>query len=526
MHVALYRKWRPRTFDDVCGQEHITTILKYEIERAEFSHAYLFCGSRGTGKTTCAKILAKAVNCEHPIDGSPCGVCDSCKLVESGGATDILEMDAASNNGVDNIRDIRDEVIYTPSALKYKVYIIDEVHMLSGSAFNALLKTLEEPPAHIIFILATTELNKLPATIISRCQRFDFRRISIQVLTERILYIAEKESIEIEVDAARLIARLAQGGMRDAISLFELCAGNKQKITVDLVNETVGSTGRERVIEIVKAICNKDYETIFSLIADAVSSSKDLSTFATDLLSFYRDLLIVKTTSASKKYLDLTDNENDSLAMLSKHITKETLLYNCKVLDDTIYSMTRNSSSKRTVLELALIRLCDETLDSSVEAVLSRISALEEKLQRSMNFDYSSKKDTFCENDAKKVDSKSSKESAFDTVAPKHTKPSGNSSETLKAINVWMDLIDTVSKDDESIAGFLKLTEAYKTTENKIKILTDSDFTIDMLKSSTDRIAVLLSNLLGENIQSSNIIFETRPRAESNKNQSFIDELI
>ncbi|MBQ5772277.1 MAG: DNA polymerase III subunit gamma/tau, partial [Clostridia bacterium] len=254
MHQALYRKWRPQIFDDVCGQEHITSILRYEVEHRAFSHAYLFCGSRGTGKTTCAKILAKAVNCEHPVNGNPCGTCASCQAIDSGAATDVLEMDAASNNGVDNIREIRDEVIYSPSSLRCRVYIIDEVHMLSTPAFNALLKTLEEPPEHVVFILATTELQKLPATIISRCQRFDFRRISTDVLIGRLTHIAKAEGIALEADAARLLARLAQGGMRDAISLLELCAGSRRSVTVETVEESVGLTGREAVMETVNAI--------------------------------------------------------------------------------------------------------------------------------------------------------------------------------------------------------------------------------------------------------------------------------
>ncbi|MBO5270261.1 MAG: DNA polymerase III subunit gamma/tau, partial [Clostridia bacterium] len=296
MHQALYRKWRPQTFEDVYGQDHITKVLKYEAEHGLFSHAYLFCGSRGTGKTTCAKILAKVVNCEHPVNGSPCGECESCKLIENSAVTDILEMDAASNNSVENIRDIRDEVVYTPTSLKYRVYIIDEVHMLSGSAFNALLKTLEEPPAHVIFILATTELHKLPSTIISRCQRFDFRRIAIPDLMKRILQIAEAEKIEIEQDAAFLIAKMAQGGMRDSISLLELCAGSHERITVDLVNEAVGSTGRSAMIRVLNAVAGQDYETILAEIHKVVQSSGDIRVFWQDLISLYRDLLVVRTS--------------------------------------------------------------------------------------------------------------------------------------------------------------------------------------------------------------------------------------
>ena len=284
MHQALYRKWRPQTFDEVCGQEHITSILKYETANSKFSHAYLFCGSRGTGKTTCAKILAKAVNCEAPVNGSPCNKCASCMSIDAGTATDVLEMDAASNNGVDNIRDIRDEVVYSPSALKYRVYIVDEVHMLSGSAFNALLKTLEEPPAHVVFILATTELHKLPSTIISRCQRFDFRRISTQVLTDRLSFISESEGIEYDTEALRMIAKLAQGGMRDAISLLELCAGTRNKITPDIVDETIGSGGRENIENTVKAIAGFDFDAIFSTVDSVVRSSRDIAVFWQELI--------------------------------------------------------------------------------------------------------------------------------------------------------------------------------------------------------------------------------------------------
>ena len=296
MHQALYRKWRPKTFDDVCGQEQVTSVLKYETEHRAFSHAYLFCGSRGTGKTTCAKILAKAVNCEHPVNGSPCGTCAACRAIEDGSATDVLEMDAASNNGVDNIRDIRDEVVYAPSSLRYRVYIIDEVHMLSVSAFNALLKTLEEPPEHVVFILATTELQKLPATIISRCQRFDFRRISLDALTGRLTYIAEQEKIGLEPEAARMLAKLAQGGMRDAISLLELCAGYHCKITPQVVTDAVGMTGRDAMLRTAQAIAERDYDSLFAQVDEVVRSSKDLIVFWQDLISIYRDMLVVKTT--------------------------------------------------------------------------------------------------------------------------------------------------------------------------------------------------------------------------------------
>lgn len=240
MYQTLYRKYRPRVFDDVCGQEHITSVLRYEAEHSRFSHAYLFCGSRGTGKTSCAKILAKVLNCEHPVDGNPCGECFSCRSIDEGNATDVLEMDAASRTGVDYIRDIQDEISFAPTSLKKRVYIIDEVHMLSVGAFNALLKTLEEPPEHAVFILATTEFHKLPATIISRCQRFDFRRIDSDVIAARLLYIAGQENISLTPDAAKVIAKQSFGGMRDAISLFELCSAGGCDVTVDAFQTSSG----------------------------------------------------------------------------------------------------------------------------------------------------------------------------------------------------------------------------------------------------------------------------------------------
>ncbi len=380
MHQALYRKWRPRVFDDVYGQEHITSVLKYEVEHSKLSHAYLFCGSRGVGKTTCAKILAKAVNCENPKNGEPCGVCPSCLAIEAGSATDVLEMDAASNNGVDNIRDIRDEVAFAPSQLKYRVYIVDEVHMLSASAFNALLKTLEEPPSYVIFILATTEQHKLPATIVSRCQRFEFKRISTERLSARIELIAREEGIKLTPDASHLISRLSQGGMRDAISLLELCAGGDQEVTAELVNETVGSTGRERTAAVASAVAHKDYDTILDEIAELVRSSKSMTVFWGDMISFWRDMLIFKTTPEASKYLDLTDNETSRMSEISSYFSRETLLWQCRLLDDALTKMSRSAVTARMTAELTLIRMCDERLDSGNDALLSRISKLEERI--------------------------------------------------------------------------------------------------------------------------------------------------
>ena len=377
MHQALYRKWRPKSFDEVCGQDHITSILKYEVANSKFSHAYLFCGSRGTGKTSCAKILAKAVNCLSPENGNPCGRCEACLSIDSGAATDVLEMDAASNNGVDNIRDIRDEVVYSPSNLKYRVYIIDEVHMLSASAFNALLKTLEEPPEHVVFILATTELHKLPATIISRCQRFDFRRITTDILKKHLLDIAKAENIEITESAATILAKHAQGGMRDAISLLDLCAGSRRLIDDALVSETVGLGGRERLLDVVRAIAEKDYEKIFEAVDETVRSSRDILIFWQELISVYRDLLIVKNSKEPARYLDLTDSETESLTSLAKLFSAEVLNYHTEMLSDALVTMMKANAVRRIVAEMTLIRMCDAKLSDSSDSLLVRISALE-----------------------------------------------------------------------------------------------------------------------------------------------------
>ena len=383
-HLALYRKWRSRTFDEVYGQDQVTRVLKYETSTGQLSHAYLFCGSRGTGKTSCAKILAKAVNCLSPRDGNPCGECAACRAIDAGTTTDVLEMDAASNNGVDNIRDIRDEVNFAPSDLKYRVYIIDEVHMLSASAFNALLKTLEEPPAHVIFILATTELQKLPATIISRCQRFDFRRIRMEDLIARMEYVAGEEHIKLDRDAAQLLARLAQGGMRDALSLLELCSGGGAEVTVDRVNEAVGSVGRGQVLATVRAVATQDYDTLFGIIAEATAASKDLAVFWQELMSLYRDMLVVKTTSSAADYLDLTDTETVQLSEAATLFSREQLIAHCRLLDGALASMQRAGAVKRTVAELTLIKMSDRTLDTSSEALLARVARLEDMLSTLM----------------------------------------------------------------------------------------------------------------------------------------------
>lgn len=374
-YIALYRKYRPAFFADVVGQDHITKVLRSEVMQNSVSHAYLFCGSRGTGKTTCAKILAKAANCLNPVDGDPCGECESCRAFEN--SFDIVEMDAASNNGVDNIRELQDKISFLPIEMKRRVYIIDEVHMLSAGAFNALLKTLEEPPSHIMFILATTEAHKIPATILSRCKRFDFHRIGAEDITRRLELISEKESIGIEKDALKLIARLATGAMRDALSMLELFVGGKE-ITREVAERSLGVVGNELVLRLLEGIAERNTASALETVADSYNSSKDPSVLCSELGNMLRNLLIMKSASGSVSALvDETSDVIETLRSIEDKFTPERLLYCTEIVEDTVSKLARTGLSRRTVLEIMAMRLCDSRLSTSPEAMLERISALE-----------------------------------------------------------------------------------------------------------------------------------------------------
>ena len=379
---ALYRKWRPVDFDDVCGQNATTDILKYEVENNKISHAYLFCGSRGTGKTSCAKILAKAVNCENPRNGNPCNCCNACKSIDSGRATDVIEMDAASNNGVDNVRDLKEEIAFLPAELRYRVYIIDEVHMMSGSAFNALLKTLEEPPQYVVFILATTEFHKLPTTIVSRCQRFDFKRIPTEVIMQRLFRIAEAERIDLKEDGARVIARASLGGMRDAVSLLELCAGSHKTVDAALVRATVGSGNRDAAYRILEKLAVGDFSATYDVISEVVLSGADLSVFWQDLLDAYRDMMVVKNYRDAKAYLDLTEDEYAALRALGEKFSMQKIYYHTSLLSAALADMQRAGESKRSVAEIALTRMCEPKLMATAEALSVRLEQAEREIAR------------------------------------------------------------------------------------------------------------------------------------------------
>ena len=514
MHQALYRKWRPQTFEDVCGQDHITSILKYETDKGSFSHAYLFCGSRGTGKTTCAKILAKAVNCTSPLNGSPCGVCEACRSIDSGSATDVLEMDAASNNGVDNIRDIRDEVVYAPNSLKYRVYIIDEVHMLSGSAFNALLKTLEEPPAHVVFILATTELHKLPATVVSRCQRFEFRRIATPVLRDRLLYIAGQEGIEIDEEAATLLAQQAQGGMRDAISLLELCAGTRERITAASVRRTIGLTGRDSLFDTVRCIANKDYDALYERVAEIVRSSMDIDAFWLELIGVFRDMLIVKTTPHYARYLDVSDGEARQLCELSERFSKETILFHRQLLDQAYLTMQGAKALKRATAELTLTRMCDESLNTTSEALLSRMARLEESVVSGGSLTplkqqtSGAEKTDAPENEPRPVAQKVEKAPPSEPARTIEKAPAA--AEAPRPIRNWAEVVERVVQQSAEAGSFLLRARAFTDQKGRVTVRFDNEFYLMMLhqNNNMDILRGALAVCLQREIKEQDIVCE------------------
>lgn len=382
-YMALYRKWRPSEFEDVKGQEHIVTTLRNQIIHNRIGHAYLFCGTRGTGKTTIAKLFAKAVNCEHPVEGSPCGECPMCKSIASQSSLNVIEIDAASNNGVDNIREIRDEVNYSPTEGKYKVYIIDEVHMLSMGAFNALLKTLEEPPSYVIFILATTEAHKIPITILSRCQRYDFRRITIDTISNRLQELMEKENIEVEEKALRYIAKAADGSLRDALSLLDQCIAFHlgQTLTYDMVLNVLGVVDVEQFQALVEAMEERNTKKVLDEIDAIVWQGKELGQFVLDFTWYLRNLLMLKVTDGKEELLDVSKEKQDYMLEMSKKLSEETLMRYIRILSELSNDM-RYSVNKRVLLEVAMIKMCTPKMEQDVSSILQRLTDLERQIEQ------------------------------------------------------------------------------------------------------------------------------------------------
>ena len=467
MYRVLYRKWRPQTFSDVVGQEHITSTLAHEIESGKVSHAYLFTGSRGTGKTTCAKIFAKAVNCPHTHNGNPCNECEICKGIDDGSILDVIEIDAASNNGVDNIRDLREEANYTPVHTKYRVYIIDEVHMLSIGAFNALLKTLEEPPEHVKFVLATTEVHKLPATILSRCQRFDFHRITPENISARLKYVAGEEKINLDDDASLLIARIADGAMRDALSILDRCAGISDHVTSEIVSNAAGLAGKDHLFDIVNYINKNNSSEVLSIIDKLHGESCDMERLCSELINHYRNLMMIKTVKEPQKLIVCTDHDLE----LYKKQADETNLYkilSCISLLEETSTVLKNSSNKRTEMELTAVKMTLPEVTNDNTAIIARIENLEKAIKNG-----SFVPNKISETDREQNQSQSVIQHIETETAPlpsenqdeNNTKKTDNSGHAESDEDVlftqWAEVLSLLDVSDKPLTGILYSSSAY-----------------------------------------------------------------
>lgn len=464
MYLALYRKYRPKDFEDVISQPHITTTLANEIKTNHIAHAYLFTGSRGTGKTTCSQILAKAVNCLEPKEGQPCHECDICKGIEDGSILDVVEIDAASNNGVDNIRDLRDEANFTPVSCKYRVYIIDEAHMLSTGAFNALLKILEEPPSHVIFILATTEVHKIPVTILSRCQRFDFHRINTKDITDRLLEISRKEPFDLDAEAASLIARLADGGMRDALSLLDQCAAYSSEVVLDTVTQAAGIADREYLYSFNQAVITRDAAKAFTLIDELHEKSKDLERLCEELIRFYRNLMIIKTTPGFREIISSSEEDLGRMQELCENLKLSQIIHCLTVLQDSMKRFGR-SVSKRLELEICFAKLCSPKLDKSLDSVLRRLDRIESQIKYnetlripSQQSDESNNENVNGGEQAKGVGESAQNAEPIQNRSNEINSSSANKPETLEC---WQDIIIDLSENAGMLYGALVGSQAF-----------------------------------------------------------------
>ncbi len=468
MYRAFYRKYRPSTFTSVVGQEHITKTLENAVKSGKTSHAYLFTGSRGTGKTSCAKILSKAVNCLNPIDGNPCNECEICRGIDNGSILDIIEIDAASNNGVDNIRDLREEANFTPANAKYRVYIIDEVHMLSIGAFNALLKTLEEPPAHVIFILATTEVHKLPSTILSRCQRFDFKRIEPEAIAERLKEVATKENLTLADDGAMLIARIADGAMRDALSLLDRCSSVEGVIDSTAVAKSAGLAGREYIFELCDSIIEKNPAKALEIVDKLYNDSCDMERLITELTSHFRNLMVSKAVKNFESMIICSQGEIDIIRQQSEKTTLATIMSCIDILTASASTM-KQGANRRTSAELCIIRLCTPSLDTDVNAILRRLSELESAI-KSGNIQVKAEpvsapvkeepKEEVKVQEAKPEPIKEEPKPVAPPVKEEKVQPAVQSTGTV-AFDRWPEVLDKLYENDKSLIVMLSGSSAF-----------------------------------------------------------------
>ncbi len=478
MYQALYRKWRPRTFEDVVGQEPITTTLKNEIRQGRPAHAYLLMGSRGTGKTTCAKLIAKAVNCLSPRDGSPCGECEICRGIDNGSVVDVVEIDAASNNGVDSIRDLREEANFLPNVTKYRVYIIDEAHMLSIGAVNALLKIMEEPPEHVIFILATTEVNKIPATIQSRCQRFDFKRIGSDVIAARLSYIAGEEGIAMEPEAAALIARLADGGMRDALSLLDLCRAHSGEVTVQAVSEAAGLIGQDYLFDLADAVAAGDLSRLMDLIARVGGQSVEYDRLCAQMVTHFRNLLMVTASKNPGELIVCLPETLERYRAQAGSFSAARLVYAIRTLQEVQNAMTR-TASRRTELEIGAMKLCDPRLNQSPEALLERLDRLEARLNAALA-------EGIPAAPAKKPRPAPEPQApAREEAPPPAAAPAPREDPAAGAVPFpqWEEVLERLGKLNPAVKGVLAGSRAY-TASGRVLIASENPVFLEMMRSN------------------------------------------
>lgn len=522
MYRVLYRKWRPAVFTDVSGQEHITSTLQNEVSSGRLNHAYLFTGSRGTGKTTCAKILAKAVNCLNPQKGNPCGECEICKGIDDGSILDIVEMDAASNRKIDDIRQIIDEVQFKPAKCKYRVYIVDEVHMLTTEAFNALLKTLEEPPEHVIFILATTEVHKLPQTIRSRCQRFDFHRIPPKAIADRVEYVVSQENAEITESAALMLASVADGALRDALSLLDSCLAVSSHIDEEVVRNAAGLVSKTYLFELATAIINKNPTRSLEIIDRLYSESKDMARLCDELVEHFRALMLIKTIKNPRDILIMSDDEFEQAVTQSDYLSLADIVFYMDVLSRAYQRMGRGTGD-RTELEMALVKLSATELDGTVEALTARVTALEKAVKRGITVNYAQPAQQSVQAEAAQSASvpntQTEVEEPFAKPEPEHKKaPVAKPAPEVKpvaqraSVNLdelydnavpfarWVEVVDSLKSVSRSIAAAFAGSTAYE-SGNYLLIDTNNELAFDLLRQNGRRTEIkqTLLELTGKN---------------------------
>lgn len=522
MYRVLYRKWRPAVFTDVSGQEHITSTLQNEVSSGRLNHAYLFTGSRGTGKTTCAKILAKAVNCLNPQNGNPCGECEICKGIDDGSILDIVEMDAASNRKIDDIRQIIDEVQFKPAKCKYRVYIVDEVHMLTTEAFNALLKTLEEPPEHVIFILATTEVHKLPQTIRSRCQRFDFHRIPPKAIADRVEYVVSQENAEITESAALMLASVADGALRDALSLLDSCLAVSSHIDEEVVRNAAGLVSKTYLFELATAIINKNPTKSLEIIDRLYSESKDMARLCDELVEHFRALMLIKTIKNPRDILIMSDDEFEQAVTQSDYLSLADIVFYMDVLSRAYQRMGRGTGDI-TELEMALVKLSATELDGTVEALTARVTALEKAVKRGITVNYAQPAQQSVQAEAAQSASvpntQTEVEEPFAKPEPEHKKaPVAKPAPEVKpvaqraSVNLdelydnavpfarWVEVVDSLKSVSRSIAAAFAGSSAYE-SGNYLLIDTNNELAFDLLRQNGRRTEIkqTLLELTGKN---------------------------